>query len=66
MRARLQGQEGSILTPMHLDPNAVHFYLAGHNAPVVWDLRVQQALTQVAVFTGSSQDEGTTQAARWN
>ena len=34
----------------HLDPDAVHFYMAGHDAPVVWDVRVRQALTLVAAF----------------
>jgi ribonuclease HI len=34
----------------HLDPDAVHFYMAGHDTPVVWDVRVRRALTQVAAL----------------
>lgn len=33
---------------LHLDPDATHFYLPGHDAPVAWDTRVRQVLTQVA------------------
>ena len=42
----------------HLDPDAVHFYLAGHDAPVVWGVRVRWALTQVAALHVATKMKG--------
>jgi ribonuclease HI len=46
--AAAETDAGPMTGEMHLDPGAVHFYLAGHAAPVEWDTRVRNYLTHAS------------------